>query len=128
MAAEMALARVPSDGISWLVCASNQARPGAGAELAMAKPLSEEQLQRQTKRASLQEERLRQAEQRVADEKERVEATAAKTARLRGLREARDKAQNDADALAARPIPPTKKRRTSKASELTHAGKARQTT
>jgi hypothetical protein len=61
----------------------------------------DEAARRSERRAMIQEERARQAEQRVSDERERVASTSAKTARLRHLREARDEARRQAEAVAA---------------------------
>jgi hypothetical protein len=61
----------------------------------------DEAARRGERRAMIQEERARQAEQRVSDERERVASTSAKTARLRHLREARDEARRQAEAVAA---------------------------
>jgi small-conductance mechanosensitive channel len=56
---------------------------------------------RSERRAILAEERARQARQRVIDEDERITSNAAKTARLRGLREARDAAEREVEEASA---------------------------
>jgi hypothetical protein len=63
----------------------------------------DEAARRSERRAMIREERVRQAEQRVSDERERVASTSAKTARLRHLREARDEARRQAEAVAGAP-------------------------
>jgi len=60
-----------------------------------------EAARRSERRAVMEQERARLAQQRVADERERVASTAAKTARLRRLREARDEAERELEAMSA---------------------------
>jgi hypothetical protein len=70
---------------------------------------SDELMRRRKKRASLEEERVRMSERRVKDERERVAFQAAKTARLRGLRKARDEAEGEAEAVAGRTKPTSRR-------------------
>ncbi len=63
--------------------------------------LSQTEVARRSERkAFLEEERARQVQQRVVDERERIASTAAKTARLRRLREAREDAQREIEAAS----------------------------
>jgi hypothetical protein len=60
----------------------------------------QDELARKARQAFLKEERVRESERRIADEKKRQAATSAKTAKLRGLREARDAAEREAAPTA----------------------------
>ena len=72
-----------------------------------------DELQRMARRTLLNEERLRQSERRVIEEEQRIAKTAAKTARLRELREARDAAAEREAAAAVEGEVRTKKKQKS---------------
>ena len=79
----------------------------------------QDQLKRAARRAFLKEEHVREGEQRIVEEERRLTAIAAKTERLRTLREARDTAEREA-AAAAEPV----KKKRAKALIPTNALKA----
>jgi hypothetical protein len=73
---------------------------------------------RASRRKLQQEERARQIQQRMADEDARHKAMDAKTLRLRELRMARDAAEHEASAAAAKaPAPAKTSRRSGSASK-----------
>ena len=82
-----------------------------------------DELKRLTRRAFLDEERLRQSERRVIEEEQRMAKTAAKTSRLRGLREARDAAAElEAGGPAKSKAPPKKKEKSSRKDQRVERG------
>jgi hypothetical protein len=67
----------------------------------MRRPESKQnRIARMAGQAFVGEERDRQGERRIVDEEKRQAAASAKTAKLRGLREARDAAEHDASPRA----------------------------
>jgi hypothetical protein len=62
----------------------------------------QDQLKRAARRAFLKEEHVREGEQRIVEEERRLTAIAAKTERLRALRQAKDTAEREAEPLPSR--------------------------